>query len=150
MDGASSVSGCMFIAVFSLCVRYMRSCRCQSLEIGLVGETLGEPNEICREARRLLPVDRVPGAAVGLQARADDRRQESLLVALRDEGILVPPDQQGRRRDAIQSRHVLVVPETGEQVAPNPRRGLQALGDEGLEELGGDRASQGALLKLPG
>ena len=45
---------------------------------------------------------------------------------------------------------MFVFQESGERVAPDPRRDLETFGDSGLEETGRDGPGQCAFLKLPG
>src|SRR5688500_11505135 len=85
---------------------------------------------------RSLPVHRVAALRVDLQRGAGDRRRQPLLFFPRKEGVLLPPQDQSRRRNLPKLDYVIMLdrkPRLLQVVAPDAGRKLEALGDRSIE-----------------
>ena len=100
----------------------------------LVDGVLDEGRKIGRNATGLFPVERVSGAGVHDEARIHDRPCERLLIASRNDRILIAPDDQGGGLDPVELSERIVLQKAFERRSPHPRWDLQVLLCHSLEE----------------
>src|ERR687896_1850964 len=87
------------------------STRSVSVAEGLLGGThvFHERLQIADDPLRSVPVNRVAGLGVYLQGGTRNRCCEPLLVFAREEGILLPPQHQGRHIDLTKLDYIIMI-----------------------------------------
>src|SRR5262245_50110597 len=108
--------------------------------------SLQERDEVAREALRLLPVRRVPGAGVDDEPRALDRGEKRVLVGPGHHRVLVAPHEEGGHLDLLEAHGLPGGREARGDLVPDAGGSLLHLADHRLEERSGEGPHGGADL----
>src|SRR5918999_1840435 len=116
--------------------------------MGWDAKTLDKDRKVSREALRLLPVEGMPGILVHHEPCAWDSSQEGVLILTGTERIPRAPDNERGGLDLVPLTHKIVLQDSFVSCLPYMCWNLQTLLHDGVQELGGYRLSQRALLEL--